>query len=584
MYTKTYILRSVIIILLCINFSLKAQTDLITNGSFENANTFTGGWSAGGHATLAQNAFVAYPAGPNYTEPININILNLTTTNIHVDPSFIEFGPQIPKDGNKFAVLYWFETSDIQPAKPRIDFQLNSNLTNGVKYILKFSILKAKNTDRRAQLKIVIDDTHNNNLQLDHNKIFHKKISNDGSPNHDASSWDNYEVIFRAKSSDLDVIKFEFFGAMPPGKLMATYIDDVHLYEYCDYIGYNSAHAATAFCARTSGGMYPLAGPSASNGILYHDEVSSFHINNLWNVHSIDIEVFATQSGQIVKTWSESCKNGMSVVTWNGKTNGGSECSAGAYTCRVYCYNYSFGLECNNNTMTRSWTFIKLNGPGLNTPNHAMSVCSDLVPLELNPCCPYLEDIYIINQDFFTFPGLALNSHKLYSYQAANNIYFGPGNTIQPDVTVYLKAGNNIVFNGMHTGGGQLITEFGPCPPNRSSNLEVNGPTLMNNEPANEYTNSLSSEESISESKSNSDSILIYPNPNNRDYFNLYIASGQNERVSVKIIDMYGILLNEIMVTSDDVNKIDFNAENGIYFLLIQTGNKIYRKTLIKVS
>jgi len=98
------------------------------------------------------------------------------------------------------------------------------------------------------------------------------------------------------------------------------------------------------------------------------------------------------------------------------------------------------------------------------------------------------------------------------------------------------------------------------------------------------YTNSLRSNESISQSKFNFDSILIYPNPTSMDYFNFYIASERSEIMNVRIINMYGIFLKEIMITSGDVNKIDFIAENGIYFLLIQSGDKIYRKPLIKVS
>lgn len=223
--------------------------------------------------------------------------------------------------------------------------------------------------------------------------------------------------------------------------------------------------------------------------------------------------------------------------------------------------------------MTRSFTFFKVNNfmdPTIYIYNPS---CNNSVPLQFSPCCTYLNEINLNNLDYIESNYTYFGHDNVYWYQASK-IGYGPGNTIEDGVFVYLIYGSSCILTPPfhNVGSGKLIVRNVDCPPNR---------TAKNNIESDEQN-----ERNYSKSKVNFDvldSVLIYPNPILNENFNLYVRSPSKQKATAIVINAIGQKIFEIEIRLNEINNIDLEVSSGLYYIAIYIGNKIQRRSLIKM-
>ena len=81
----------------------------------------------------------------------------------------------------------------------------------------------------------------------------------------------------------------------------------------------------------------------------------------------------------------------------------------------------------------------------------------------------------------------------------------------------------------------------------------------------------------------NIDAIMkVYPNPSH-GLFNLELLSKQSGDVTIQVLDMMGKEIGSTRIAKDNLSAqtIDLrNAAQGVYFLKVETGDKVYMKKI----
>jgi hypothetical protein len=564
---------------LCLSTSAFAQTNLIQNPGFESEWSY---WTPDNDD--AHYCFVASPTTSMlwyFLDPAN-PITVLTT------PPNVYFGTQTPFEGSKFMgiMAYFDATLSVCCAdKAKIGYQLPSGLDPDKEYVLSFRVSKMDNSTRQPYLKVYVNDAFTN-VVLGENEIIKQFITDDGSSAN--TEWQLMQAVFKPSGTGNDWLIFkmanDFF--LDGSQWSGVYLDDVHLYEYCDY----NASLNNSGCLQSNGNMVVVPGPLAlSPTVLYHWHDDPFYIRNLQSISNVRMKIY-TSTGVLVKTIEKESRNGIwQNIYWDGRNEAGGEQAAAEYIAVVQSWNggsyvaqrtvWDLVLP-NCNYQEHTFHFIKLNG----TMDFTIDVDNDLThggtidlngPPAYNWCCSYMPNLTLSNLHYKANDLGSYNNIGTYYYKSTNKITFGPNITVDAGATVSMTAPNIITVPSGSSIQGNVQMHLIPCT-QRLANPDL--PYRSENDFLIPDSNSLSSldiERLIDRIKSAKTEYIIYPNPTANGKANIFLKEGGYNNIFVGIYNMLGECVQYSIAPSVGEFLIDLSSkQKGIYLIRIFEPNE----------
>ena len=550
---------AVFLVSIIVNISCYAQTNLISNWSFEsnylesNQHKPSDWWLH--DDDLEQGAFLLTTDLPPQT--VNWSNMNNTAhspTIENADPFFSYAGVQDPFNGNSYVgIIAQNCSATTHHHKGRIGYQLSSGLDPNKEYVLIFHFSGMDNSSSTPNLKVYINDAFSDPA-FGYQALYNKKVTWDGSPAN--VTWETFKMFFRPSTGGYNWLIFKVNNDF----LLSTnwagvYIDGVELYEKCDYISYQlnfvcSQTYDNAVQPHLISSLPPYYSPivcDASHPIWFYD---------LETIKKAHIEII-NGLGSTIRNIIVECQNGIKdVIYWDQRTDAGAVVAAAGYTAKLTWWN-----DCSSGI--RTWQFAKISTQfepltvNIGTFNDNCQSNGANVPL---PCYCAVPDISINNvaiDDRY----YGLYGTNAYLYASCNNITFGPNVDVGNDAKVILWAENSITIQGPNhiSPTANFTAGVGPCSQHPNARIETT------------HTND------------NDDSIMLelFPNPTE----GMIHIKFNNGSLQEKDIFVYDILGNKIYsIIRSPSNYIDINISHnprGIYLVKVIEGDRVAVKKII---
>lgn len=554
------------------SLSLFSQTNLILNGGFENDFQ---------HWSTKDNNFLFISGRPwpdneiNWCTPDVANCSSSSTTNHRsIEPSTNYFGVQFPYEGNRYVGFMTHGrlnggTNGFGNGK--IGYHLSSPLVKDKFYILKFRVSKMDNSVNNPKLKIILNDAFTDPL-IGKQVIYSKTKTEDGSPSN--QTWEEVSILFPVLDDGFDWLVFKNSNdfILKPS-WAGVYLDDIQLYEWCDYYSVTSTNS----CLVSAIGLSDInAGPLSTSGPLYHWSAfpEQFHISHITGYTYIKVVISAGNSNPI-RTIEKRSNNGFleGGIWWDGKTDSGAEAAAAWYVATVDAWkgfsNFPLPvLDCNH--VTKTFNFIKLNGTTDDTdPIDALYPLNDNdyvwdAPIQYQFCC--LSDITVNNAHFTSNDILGTGNTPFSQYAANNKIIFGPNVITDNNTTVILIAPQVINLTAPLNIHGNLFTNLTNCVFRKSNPLFNSG------------VDTIFTDFNFTEFK-------LFPNPTTIGGTTLNLGSSMVFDINEIDLNIYNIFGSKILFNYfKGVNSIKIELGNnplGIYILQIKYKNSYKNIKLI---